>query len=74
MSDEHIFRARFRFKVRADPDGECWIAADPMDRDVLDRGILGFDLPPGTKLDTADQIAQFLNEIITQIFMIRPKF
>ncbi len=73
MSDSPTFRARFQFKVRADPDGEFWIAADATDSHFLDRGILGFDLPPGATLETADQIAKFLNENIAQIFLIRPQ-
>lgn len=63
-------RSRFKFTIKegspsrsgAD-DAPVWLMAEPDEPglSILEDGVLGFDLPPGTKMDKAKEIAKFLN-------------
>ncbi len=59
-------RAKFRFVVKAYADGTPWIAFEPLHGQLkgegLPSGIFGFDLPPGTTGERAEEIASFLDE------------
>jgi hypothetical protein len=63
-------RARFRFVVKGYPDGSPWITFEPQDGQLhgegLPSGIFGFDLRKGTTGKQAEEIANFLDENISQ--------
>ena len=75
MRSANTVRARYHFKVRKFPEHALWIALDPVGSDNLElgRGFLGFDLPPGTTFERANQIADFLNENITHVSLTKAK-
>lgn len=66
-------RSRFKFTVKegaasrsgAD-DAPVWLMAEPDSPGLsaLNKGFLGVELPPGTKLAKAQEIARYLNENI----------
>lgn len=64
-------RARFRFIVKGYASGTPWIAFEPLDvqfhGEGLPSGIFGFDLPKGTTGKRAEEIADFLDENISQL-------
>ncbi|OGS81630.1 MAG: hypothetical protein A2061_09840 [Gallionellales bacterium GWA2_59_43] len=63
-------RAKFGFVVKGYADGTPWIAFEPMERQLrgegLPSGIFGFDLPKGATGKRAEEIANFLNDNISQ--------
>lgn len=63
-------RARFGFVVKGYPDGTPWIAFEPQHGQLhgegLPSGVFGFDLRKGTTGKRAEEIANFLNENISQ--------
>ena len=62
-------RVRMSFKVKEFTDGQPWIFLEPVDEDliVLGNGFLGFDLPNGTTIEKAKEIAEFLEENIANV-------
>jgi len=62
-------RVRISFKVKEFPSGQPWICLEPTKEDliVLGNGFLGFDLPAGTTIDKAREIAEFLEENIPMV-------
>jgi len=62
-------RVRFIFRTKEYASGTPWIVLEPLqkDLDVLCNGFLGLDLPEGTTLKRAEEIAEFLNENITSV-------
>jgi len=63
-------RARFTFVVKQNGDGTPWIAFTPQHGQLrgeeLPSGIFGFELPEGTTGKRAEEIANFLDENISQ--------
>lgn len=59
-------RAEFTFVVKEGDRGTTpWIAAEPLGRDMPSlRGLLGFDLVPGTTLEQARGFAKYMRENI----------
>ena len=57
-------RGDFLFRVSEFGDGTPWISTEPRDGGMpfLDHALLGFDLPKGTSLQKAEQIAEFMNK------------
>ena len=59
-------RAQFRFVVKANANVTPWIAFEPLNSQLrgegLPPGIFGFDLPPGTSGEQAEQIADFMDK------------
>jgi hypothetical protein len=66
--------ARVVFRVQEVSGGEPWIRLEPIDKDlrVLGNGFLGFELPAGTTINTAEEIAAFLQEHITSVSYTLP--
>jgi hypothetical protein len=66
--------ARVVFRVQEVSGGEPWIRLEPVDKDlrVLGNGFLGFELPEGTTINAAEEIAAFLQENITRVSYTRP--
>ena len=66
-------RSKYTFKVsEGGVDEKSWIAfisCEPIGPgvDLFRDGLLSFDLPPGTNMERARDIAQFLNENISGI-------
>jgi hypothetical protein len=60
-------RGHFLFRVSEYGDGTPWISTEPYRTEdrlkVLgDGGFIGFDLKPGTTIQQAGQIAEYLND------------
>jgi len=57
------------FVMKAYHDGKPWIVLEPLAENltILDKGILGFDLAPGTTGEEAEELARLLNERVTTI-------
>lgn len=55
-------RARPHFRVVESADGTPWIAMEKFDGDELNlfAKFVGFDLPPGTDIDKAEEIRRYL--------------
>jgi hypothetical protein len=60
-------RAEFTFVVKADPLGEPSIVAEPEFEVAGLSGQIGFDLTPGTSLEQAKDVAEFMREHIRGI-------
>jgi hypothetical protein len=60
---------RVVFRVQEVSGGEPWIRVEPIDENlkVLGNGSLGFELPEGTTINTAEEIAAFLQENISSV-------
>jgi hypothetical protein len=60
---------RVVFRVQEVSGGEPWIRLEPIDKDlkVLGSGFLGFELQEGTTINTAEEIAAFLQENISSV-------
>jgi len=65
-----IERLECRFVPKEYSDRKPWICCEPLQLPygVLGEGLIGFDLPEGTKHERAMEIAEFLNNNITHIF------
>jgi hypothetical protein len=58
-------RANYAFIVKEHGDGTPWIVCElrrGTGLNILNHGLLGFELPPGTDLQKAHSIARFLND------------
>jgi len=70
-------RARYVFNVKNfDPlTSGLWIALEPFDGTLpnLEHGFMGLDLKPGTTVEQAHQIAEFLNKNFPSISYTGPK-
>jgi hypothetical protein len=66
--------SRVVFRVQEVSGAEPWIRLELMDKHlvVLGNGFLGFDLPEGTTINAAEEIAAFLQENITRVSYTRP--
>ena len=62
-------RAKFVFKTKESAGRVPIIVLEPLREsfDVLAGGFLGFDLPEGTTINQAEEIAAYLNEKIDSI-------
>lgn len=62
-------RAQYSFTVKEFADGTPWIAFEPLYQDIrnLPEGILGFDLPEGTSIEKAEEIASYLDANIDKV-------
>ena len=66
-------RSRYRFKVSEGGTSEdtwyAFISCEPMGPgiDLFRDGLLSFDLPRGTSIERAEEIAMFLNKNIAEI-------
>lgn len=65
---------RVAFTVQEVARGEPWIRLEPLDKTlkVLGNGFLGFELPEGTTINTAEEIATFLQENISSVSYTLP--
>ena len=58
-------RAKFTFVVKEYVSGTPWILAEQLSGEMPNlRGTIGFDLAPGTTLDQAKEIAEYMREHI----------
>jgi hypothetical protein len=66
---------RVVFRVQEVSGGEPWIRLERINKNlrVLEGGFLGFELPEGTTINTAEEIAAFLQENISCISYTRPE-
>jgi hypothetical protein len=66
--------ARVIFRVEKVSGGEPWIRLEPVDKDlrILGSGFLGFELPEGTTINTAEEIAAYLQENISSVLYTLP--
>lgn len=80
MTQARTDRANYLFKVSEGPDGKPWVSTEPRYADVpiLRHALLGFDLPKGTTIQKAEQIARYLNanldDVNVTIFDNHPMF
>ena len=67
-------RVRMLFRVKELASGDFWICLEPLEQDlkVLGKGFLGFDLPEGTTVNKAEEIAVFLQENISSVSYTLP--
>jgi hypothetical protein len=65
---------RVVFRVEEVSGGEPWIRLEPIDKDlkIFGSGFLGFELPEGTTINTAEEIAVFLQENISSVSYTLP--
>ena len=57
----------FTFVVKESAEGKPWIAAEP-NSDIADtRGLISFELAPGTTLDDAAEVVAFMQKHIRGI-------
>lgn len=57
-------RAEFTFTVKEGANGEPSIVAEPTAELAGFRGLIGFDLKPGTHLETAEILASLMRKHI----------
>jgi hypothetical protein len=64
MVDPIIERATYNFTVKVYPNGQLYIACDPIDRNlaIAGDGVFGFDLSEGITAERAAEIARFMSE------------
>ena len=73
MTQSSTDRSRYSFKVsEGGTDKDTWyvfISCEPMGPgvDLFRDGLLSFDLPKGTSIERAEEIAEFLDENISAI-------
>lgn len=62
-------RAKHAFTVKEFNDGTPWIALEPLNEsiDLPNDGFLGFDLPKGTNINKAKEIAKYMNENLAEL-------
>ena len=62
-------RAKFIFTAKEGANREPYLLLAPAGNDlpILDRGFLSFDLPEGTTINQAEEIAAYLNEKIESV-------
>jgi hypothetical protein len=67
-------RVRMLFRVKELASGDFWICLEPLEEGlkILGKGFLGFDLPEGTTINKAEEIAAFLQENISSISYTLP--
>ena len=65
---------RVVFKVKKTENGDFSICFEPLEENlkVLGKGFLGFELPEGTTVNTAEEIAAFLQENISSVSYALP--
>lgn len=63
--------ARMVLRVKQSGRGDFWICLEPLEKKltVLRKGFSSFDLPEGTTINKAEEIAAFLQENIRQRFL-----
>ncbi len=61
--------AEYLFEVKERADGTPWIMMSPRRKglSVLSNALLGFDLPKGTSLGQAEDVAKFLNRNVGSV-------
>lgn len=68
-------RGQFAFAVKELANGTPYIVAEPLTRapqiSVFDQGRLQFDVPAGTTVEQAQEIADYLSRFITHIGFTR---
>jgi hypothetical protein len=60
-------RAEVTFSVSEYVSGQPWIVVETLRADDVPDGTLGFDLPEGTTLHEAEEIAGFMRRRLTHI-------
>lgn len=62
-------RARYRFVVKEYSDGTPWIALEPLKGSIGFPGdwFLGFDLPKGSSLNKAEEVADYLDNNLADL-------
>jgi hypothetical protein len=62
-------RARPHFRVAEFESGQPWIVFEQFDGDEMHifKYTLGFDLPPGTTLERAEEIRNFLSDNLIRV-------
>ena len=67
-------RDRFLFTAKEYESGQPWICLVAWEQglEVLGQGFLGLDLPKGTTLNRAKEIAKFLEDNIIAVSYSRP--
>jgi hypothetical protein len=62
------------FRVKQSVNGDFWICLEPFEGNlkILGNGFLGFDLPEGTTINKAEEIAAFLQENIGSVSYTLP--
>ena len=67
-------RVRMLFRVKEFASGDFWICLEPLEEElkILGKGFLGFDLPEGTTINKAEEIAAFLQENISSVSYTLP--
>jgi hypothetical protein len=62
-------RGHFKFTVKEYASGEIFISLEPLGERLpsLGRGQLGFDLPVGTSMEKAEDIARYLNTNLANV-------
>ena len=67
-------RAKFNFRTRETANRDPLIVLEPLrgHLKILDGGFLSFDLPEGTTINQAEEIAAYLNEKIEAISYTKP--
>ena len=62
-------RAQYIFAVKECSDGTPWIMLEPLNGniEILNNGFLGFDLPEGTGIHRAEQIAEYMRNNLSKL-------
>lgn len=62
-------RAAYVFRVSEHADGTPWISLEPRNGglSILKGGMVGFDLPEGTDMKQADEIADYLQQNLREL-------
>lgn len=62
-------RAKYVFIVKEFSDGTPWIVLEPLRKSISlpGDGFLGFDLPKGTDINKAKDIAKYLSENLSDL-------
>lgn len=61
-------KSKYKFAVKEHADGTPFIAMEPMLENITPSAMfISFDLPPGTNIRRAEEIAGFLNDNLNQL-------
>lgn len=62
-------RAKYVFTVKEFSNGTPFIALEPLNKSITlpEEGFLGFDLPEGTDINKAKDIAKYLNKNLSNL-------
>jgi hypothetical protein len=74
MSRATTQRAQCRYTVKEYGSGQPYIVCelhDPLDLGISEQWSLGFDLPQGTSVDEAQEIARFMQQHLSNLMYTR---